>query len=110
MFESTDYGHAISRLRGRRTQKECAAAAGIDRPTWNQYERGRVVPAARNFSRIAEGLGVSEDELMEAVIASWRHRTGRDTETEPEPAPDGLFMLFAILCSATQREGVPHVP
>lgn len=110
MFDPIDYGHAIRRLRGKRTQKDCADAGGIDRPTWNQYERGRTSPRG-NYARVARGLGVDEDELTEAVIAAWRRRVGRDCDFQsPDPLPVLLLGFLAPITSPADAEEVPRVP
>lgn len=97
MFEPRDYAAAIRALRGeKRTQKECAFAAGIDRPTWNQYEKGKVIPGKQNYAKVARGLGVTEPELTEAVIGAWRERMDR-TLSPAAPAvveaPQGVLIV-----------------
>lgn len=79
-----DIGEAMASLRGKRTQKDCARRADLERPTWNQYEKGRVFPQPENIERIAQGLGVEVVELTEAVIRAWTIRMKR-TPRESKP-------------------------
>lgn len=94
MFEPRDYAAAIRRLRGKRTQKHCAEVGGIDRPTWNQYERGKAVPT-HNYNRVARGLGVTPIELTEAVIEAWRRRHDRPAEmsSRVQEVSRGVFLI-----------------
>jgi len=87
MIEAEDYAAAVRELRGERTQKECALAAGIDRPTWNLYERGKATPKRKNYAKLARGLGVTETELTEAVIEAWRERMDRTLSPAASAAP-----------------------
>lgn len=81
-----DLGTAMTALRGEATQKSCARRAGLDRPTWNQYEKGNLFPKPDNIERIAQGLGVGVVDLAEAVVQAWSKRVGRDPFVErPEP-------------------------
>lgn len=73
-----DIGAAIATLRGEKTQKDCARRGGLDRPSWNQYEKGHTFPQARTIERIARGLGVEVFELTEAVFRAWSLRMNRD--------------------------------
>jgi transcriptional regulator with XRE-family HTH domain len=99
MFDKRDVALAIRKLRGARTQKEVADLAGIDRPTWNQYEKARAMPKSANFDKLAEGLGCTSRQLDEAIMRAWRERLDREQpeskrgegdETGGRPAtPDG---------------------
>lgn len=81
-----DLGTAMTTLRGEKTQKDCAKRAGLDRPNWNQYEKGNLFPKADNIERIAQGLGVEVVDFAEAVVQAWSNRVGRDPFVElPEP-------------------------
>lgn len=87
MLDKQDVATAIKKLRGGRTQKEVAEKAGIDRPTWNQYEKARAMPKRTNFRKILEGLGCTQRELDESIIAAWRQRL--DAEDPDGARPDG---------------------
>lgn len=73
-----DVGAAIATLRGEKTQKDCARKAGMERSSWNQYEKGRSFPQLQTIERIAHGLGVEVVELTEAVIRAWSLRVKSD--------------------------------
>lgn len=74
MLDKRDVAAAIKKLRGGRTQKEVAEQAGIDRPTWNQYEKARAMPKRANFRKILQGLECTQRELDESIMAAWRRR------------------------------------
>lgn len=97
MLDKRDVAAAIKELRGGRTQKEVAEQAGIDRPTWNQYEKARAMPKRTNFRKILQGLGCTQRELDETIMAAWRKRL--DEEHPPEKS-DSAGM------SAEEFEGV----
>lgn len=94
MFEPEDFASTIRELRGERTQKACAEVAGISRSTWNQYEQAKTTPK-RNYAALARGLGVTEDDLTEAIIAAWRERTGREEDLVPTliHSPQGVLIV-----------------
>lgn len=75
---ANDIGTAMTTLRGKETQKECAQRSGLDRPGWNQYEKGKRFPKPGTVERIAQGLGVEVVELTEAVIWAWSNRMNRE--------------------------------
>lgn len=87
MLDKRDVAAAIRQLRGGRTQKDVAEHAGIDRPTWNQYEKAHAMPKRENFRKIIEGLGCTQREFDEAMIAAWRQRLD---EEHPLPEPELL--------------------
>jgi len=74
MADDRKYKHALSKtlkaLRGQRTQKEVAAAAGIPTSTWCKIEQGRQLPRDLTFARIAHALGRSVPELEQIVSRS----------------------------------------
>lgn len=87
MFDKRDVALAIRKLRGTRTQKEVADAAGVDRPTWNQYEKARAMPKRANFDKIADGLGVPPRRLDEEIMKAWRERLDREHPATAGSAP-----------------------
>lgn len=95
MLDKRDVAAAIKELRGGRTQKEVAEQAGIDRPTWNQYEKARAMPKRTNFHKILQGLGCTQRELDETIMAAWRKRL--DEEHPPETPDSGRVMSTAEL-------------
>lgn len=94
MFSEADYGAAIRALRQDRSQKDCARLAGVNRGSWSQYERGHKQPSRGTLERIAAGLGVSEEELTEAVITAWRGRTGRLQAPSPVVVHSGILVAL----------------
>lgn len=74
MADDRKYKQALSKtlkaLRGSRTQKEVAAAAGIPTSTWCKIEQGRQLPRDLTFARIAAALGRSVPELEQIVSRS----------------------------------------
>jgi transcriptional regulator with XRE-family HTH domain len=74
MADDRKYKQALSNtlkaLRGARTQKEVAAAAGIPTSTWCKIEQGRQLPRDLTFARIAEALARSVPELEQIVSRS----------------------------------------
>lgn len=66
MSKTPEFGNAIRRLRGDRSQAEIAKRAGIDPSLWSSYEKGRHYPRTRErFEQIAKGLGCTYDRLRE---------------------------------------------
>ncbi len=74
MFGKEDLGRAIKKLRGPRTQKECADIAGISPSAWSIYEGGDRMPRADMFAKLSLGLGVEPQVLEEAA---WGERNQR---------------------------------
>ncbi len=58
---------AIRRLRGDQPQESLAFKAGISTSTLSRIERGIHAPSLSTLGRIAEALGVTLAELMEAA-------------------------------------------
>jgi transcriptional regulator with XRE-family HTH domain len=96
MVTKQDVALAIKKLRGHRTQKAVAEAAGVDRPTWNQYEKARAMPKHANFDKIADGLGCTPEELDRAIIEEWRRRLQRTSPgSVPTSSPLGAATAVA---------------
>jgi transcriptional regulator with XRE-family HTH domain len=75
MADPRDRAEAIRRLRGGRTQKECAERAGIDPSTWSAYEKGLRQPRTQErLDQIAKGVGCTPDRLEEVT---WECRNER---------------------------------
>ena len=53
------------RMRVELSQSELARRTGICRTVINRYESGRSTPEIVNLGLIADGLGVTTDELLE---------------------------------------------
>jgi transcriptional regulator with XRE-family HTH domain len=60
-----DMGERLKRLRERAglTQPQMAEAAGVPVSTLRQWEQGRRLPSLEGFIALADGLGVTLDEL-----------------------------------------------
>jgi transcriptional regulator with XRE-family HTH domain len=82
MLEKRDLGKAIRRLRGDRTQRECAEAAGISASSWSLYESGERDPRPAMRRRISKGLGVDLRVLEETA---WEIRNERIAAAETGP-------------------------
>ncbi len=61
-------GRTVRALRGTRTQKEVAKAAGLPVSTLSKIEQARQVPRSETFAKIAHGLGVSAVQLEQRVM------------------------------------------
>jgi transcriptional regulator with XRE-family HTH domain len=59
-------GEAVRKLREERgwTQEEAAAKCQIDRAYFGALDRGRRVPSLHTLIRVADGLGVSAQQLV----------------------------------------------
>ena len=95
-------GATIRMLRGARTQKEVAEAAGIPASTWSKIERGQQNPREKTFARIAGGLGLTPEELER------RHyeRLAREHGTLSDGGDGGAVAAFdakALPASTAQR-------
>lgn len=95
MNDPRDLAEALRRLRGRRTQREVAAAAGFDATVWSLYESGERWPRRSSFERLAAGLGCTADRLEEEMLLVRRRRLEdqrwehADTVAESPPAAYG---------------------
>lgn len=78
-LEAWAFGQALRHLRGRRTQKALAAAAGINPTSWSLYEHGRASPRAKNLRRVLQAVGCTDLEFEETV---WQFRRRRLLEEE----------------------------
>ena len=85
MFGKEDLGRAIKKLRGSRTQKECAEVASVSPSAWSIYEGGDRMPRAAMFVKLACGLGVDPKVLEEAAWAERNQRVA-DGSAEGQPA------------------------
>lgn len=93
MNDPRDLAEALRRLRGRRTQREVASAAGFDATVWSLYEGAERWPRRGSFERLAMGLGVTPDRLEEEMLLVRRRRledqrwegAGEVAEAAPTP-------------------------
>ena len=77
-------GQRIAMLRGRRSQKNLAAAAGIDAATLNRIERGTSKnPSRDTLEALAGALGVSVGDLTDTTA---RIVFGFEREEQPPQA------------------------
>jgi transcriptional regulator with XRE-family HTH domain len=65
--QPNDLGRAIRRLRGLRSQATVARLAEIDLTSWSRYELGRQHPKPEKFELLAQGLGVTLEQLHRTV-------------------------------------------
>jgi transcriptional regulator with XRE-family HTH domain len=88
MFGKEDLGRAIKKLRGSRTQKECAEVASVSPSAWSIYEGGDRMPRATMFAKLARGLGVDPKVLEEAAWAERNQRVAHGSaEAQPAAVP-----------------------
>lgn len=76
-MNDADFGQAMCRLRGERTQGEVAARAGVSTTTWSKWERGRK-PRFESWGKIALALGCSVRRLEQEQLQVARERLGID--------------------------------
>lgn len=79
---ATALGKTIKSLRGVKTQKQIAEAAGIPISTLSKIEQARQTPRNETFAKIAEGLGLSVAELEQEIVET----TLKDLEEETRKA------------------------
>lgn len=79
MVDPKDFGKAIQRLRGDRTQKVCAVKVGLSPSSWSLYESGLRNPRESMRKRLARGLGVDPQVLEDAA---WQIRKDRIAAAE----------------------------
>lgn len=82
MLDKRDLGKAMRRLRGDRTQRECAEVAGISASSWSLYESGERDPRPAMRRRISKGLGIEPRVLEETA---WEIRNERIADAEAGP-------------------------
>ena len=90
MIKNEDVARTLKRLRGSRTQAQCAREGGLSANAWTHYEKGRRLPGEKLSARLAKGLGVTLAKLEEEILVS-RNERMRDEEkarevTAPRPA------------------------
>jgi transcriptional regulator with XRE-family HTH domain len=83
MVDPKDFGKAIQRLRGDRTQKVCAGKVGLSPSSWSLYESGLRNPREGMRKRLAHGLGVDPQVLEDAA---WQVRKDRLASAEGKAA------------------------
>src|SRR5436305_5663203 len=89
MIEPKDLGKAIQRLRGERTQKECAERARISPSSWSLYEAGERAPRKAMHERISRGLEVEPRVLEEMAWQVRNERIAAAQTGEKTAAADG---------------------
>jgi len=90
VIKNEDVARTLKRLRGSRTQAQCAREGGLSANAWTHYEKGRRLPGEKLSARLAKGLGVTLAKLEEEILVS-RNERMRDEEkarevTAPRPA------------------------
>lgn len=68
-IEQELFGAALKALRGKRTQREVARAAGMLSGTWSSYEAGKWLPRKAQRQRIFAALGCTPEDFE---LALWR--------------------------------------
>lgn len=63
-------GKTVKSLRGGKTQKQVAEAAGIPISTLSKIEQARQIPRNDTFEKIAQGLGLTVAELEQEIVES----------------------------------------
>jgi transcriptional regulator with XRE-family HTH domain len=74
-----EMGDHLKRLRAAAgmSQPQLAAAAGVPVSTLRQWEQGRRLPSLEGFFALADGLGVSLDELAGRQTPARKQGKGR---------------------------------
>ncbi len=62
------FSKTLKSLRGPRTQRELAAAAGMPTSTWSKIEQGRQLPRDETFAKIAGALGYTVP-MLERIVS-----------------------------------------
>jgi|SRR6185369_2900339 len=93
MVDPKDFGKAIQRLRGDRTQKDCAGKVGLSPSSWSLYESGLRNPRENMRKRLARGLGVDPQVLEDAA---WQIRKDRIASAESTAAEGAAAGVDAI--------------
>lgn len=92
-------GKTIKSLRGAKTQKQVADAAGIPISTLSKIEQARQIPRNDTFEKIAQGLGLTVAELEQEIVEN----TLGALEEESQKAA-GVTLLRRAQASAPYRE------
>lgn len=74
--ERVRVGAYLARQRGERTVASVAASAGVTAHTWAAWERGIGLRAAA-FPRIADAIGVTEEEIRDVTLHARRETAYR---------------------------------
>jgi transcriptional regulator with XRE-family HTH domain len=74
VITTEDVARTLKRLRGSRTQAQCAREGGLSANAWTHYEKGRRLPGAKLSARLAKGLGVTLAKLEEELLVSRNER------------------------------------
>ena len=92
VIKNQDVARTLRRLRGSRTQAQCAREGGLSANAWTHYEKGRRLPGEKLSAKLAKGLGVTVAKLEEEILVSRNERMqeettkAREVETPPRPA------------------------
>jgi len=92
VIKNEDVARTLKRLRGSRTQAQCAREGGLSANAWTHYEKGRRLPGEKLSAKLAKGLGVTVAKLEEEILVSRNERMreettkAREVETPPGPA------------------------
>jgi len=92
VIKNEDVARTLKRLRGSRTQAQCAREGGLSPNAWTHYEKGRRLPGEELSAKLAKGLGVTLAKLEEEILVSRNERMqeetakAREAETPPRPA------------------------
>ena len=91
VIKNEDIARTLRRLRGSRTQAQCAREGGLSANAWTHYEKGRRRPGEKLSARLAKGLGVTLAKLEEEILVSRNERMRNETEkaraAEAAPRP-----------------------
>jgi transcriptional regulator with XRE-family HTH domain len=98
VIKNEDVARTLKRLRGSRTQAQCAREGGLSANAWTHYEKGRRLPGEKLSAKLAKGLGVTLAKLEEEILVSRNERMQdetmktRETEAAPRhPAADDPY-------------------
>lgn len=79
VIKNEDVARTLKRLRGSRTQAQCAREGGLSPNAWTHYEKGRRLPGEELSAKLAKGLGVTLAKLEEEILVSRNERMREET-------------------------------
>lgn len=87
VIKNEDVSRTLKRLRGSRTQAQCAREGGLSANAWTHYEKGRRLPGEKLSARLAKGLGVTLAKLEEEILVSRNERMREEEKAREVTAP-----------------------
>jgi transcriptional regulator with XRE-family HTH domain len=86
VIKNEDVARTLKRLRGSRTQAQCAKEGGLSPNAWTHYEKGRRLPGDKLSAQLAKGLGITLAKLEEEFLVSRNERMQEEKAHDAEAA------------------------